>query len=528
MPPAAGPELPAEGAAPTPSPLTLLQPGGDPLPARDPARGKPRDYRADAGTHPRQGRRPAAAAASPSPGAALSSPPAPLDQPPTTSRDETPLHRPSGEAALTPQRWEAAYPLCPLFREAFSTARHREGDEVPYDPQGRRYTFRFQSPYLHICVHALWRICVPTLPVILSHVLYRHHDHVTAGHGGQEKTFLALSRLYYWPGMQSYTNAYVESCVKCRASKALTQKPAGLLQPILILSRLWIHVSIDFTTDLPTTPRGHDSILVIVDSLSKMAPFIPKRKTATIANTVELLAGCLIRYHGFSDVLISDRDPRFQSTLWQRLCHRFHIKRAMSSAYHPQTDGQTEHVNRTLEQMLRTYRQTDESEWERLLPALELAYNTTSHSSTDRSPFEVMIGQNPLTAADLDTVGALAPTPTSPMTKMFRQLCDRTQSRIMKAKWQQKLYADTRRWDVTYKPGDLVWISSRHLPGLNQCSQLEPRFRGPFPMTERIGQLAYRVALPPTYASHNVFHVSLLVQDRLRDPQMTPKEAAIG
>ncbi|CDJ65420.1 LOW QUALITY PROTEIN: hypothetical protein ENH_00004720 [Eimeria necatrix] len=98
------------------------------------------------------------------------------------------------------------------------------------------------------------------------------------------------------------------------------------------------------------------------------------------------------------------------------------VKRAMSSSYHPQSDGQTERVNRTLEQMLRTYIQSDEREWERLLPALEFAYNMTSHSSTELFPFEVMVGENALTAANLDIVGALAPTLTPPMTKLFRQL----------------------------------------------------------------------------------------------------------
>ncbi|CDJ62307.1 hypothetical protein ENH_00012570 [Eimeria necatrix] len=249
-------------------------------------------------------------------------------------------------------------------------------------------------------------------------------------------------------------------------------------------------------THLPLTTTGHDSILVMVDSLSKMAHFVPAKKSFTAADTVELLADRLIRYHGFPEVLISDRDPRFQSGLWNQLCRHFNIKRCMSSPYHPQSDGQTERVIRTLEQMLRAYIKSDEREWERLLPALELAYNTTSHSSTELSPFEVMIGENPLTAADLDI-----------------------------AKWQQKYYADTKRRAVEHAVGDKVWLSSKHLPPFNSCPKLEPRYRGPFEVIERIGTVAYRLALPPTYECLNVFHVSQLVPHRPRPPALVPSAA---
>ncbi|CDJ36108.1 Similar to Transposon MAGGYgagandpolgenehomologues, related [Eimeria mitis] len=462
----------------------------------------------------------------PTPVLSPSSPP--YDQEASITTAELASGSPSAQEYLSPQRWEDAYLRCPHFREIVLAEAHHNEEEFLHQLQGRRYTFKFCRPYLYICVNGLWRICPPTLPEFLSHLLYEHHEHVTAGHRGERKTFLSLSKLYYWPGMRAYTTAYVESCVQCRASKALSQKPAGLLQPLLVPSRRWSRVSLDFITDLPLTPRGHDCILVIVDSLSKIAHFIPTKKSASTADTIELLADRLIRYHGFPDVLISDRDPRFQSQIWQQLCQRFHIKRAMSSPYRPQSDGQTERVNRTLEKMLLTYIQTDERGWERLLPALELAYNTTSHSSTKVSPFEVMIGQNPVTAADRDVVGNLAPTLTSPVTKLFHQLCDRAQSHILKAKRQQKRYADAHRRDAQYKTGDRVWISSRNLPGLNECSKFGPRFHGPFTVLERIGQVAYRIVLPPTYTCHNVFHVSQLVPDRPSDPQMKSKEAAVG
>ncbi|CDI74246.1 hypothetical protein EPH_0001880 [Eimeria praecox] len=187
-----------------------------------------------------------------------------------------------------------------------------------------------------------------------------------------------------------------------------------------------------------------------------MAHFLPAQKSFTAADTVEILAERLIRYHGFPEALISDRAPRFQSELWQQLYKRLNIKRVMPSSYHPQSDGQTERVNRTLEQMLRTYMQSHEWEWERLLPALELGYNTTSHSSTERSPFEVMIGENPLTAADLDIVGAMAPTLTPPVTKLFRYLCYRVHGHSMQANWRLKYYADSKRREIEYAVGDKV------------------------------------------------------------------------
>lgn len=486
----------------------------------------PRDFRVEAGLRPRRSGGAKLPETPPSPPTKETG--APIHHPPRAKSSPSDVPDPLGQDPRLPGAWVAAYPRCPVFRDAYQKACKKDGELVTCDFRHQRYTFRFVPPYLYIRINGLWRACVPTLPEFLSLVLYRFHDHATSGHRGQKKTYAALSKHFYWPGMHAYAIAYVESCTQCRASKAISQKPAGLLQPLEVPARRWSHVSLDFITDLPVTSGGNDSILVIVDSLSKMAHFIPTKKTATAADTVDLLADRLIRYHGFPEVLISDRDPRFQSDLWQQLCRRFNIKRAMSSPYHPQSDGQTERVNRTLEQMLRACLQADEREWERLLPALELAYNVTSHSSTELSPFEVMIGQNPVTPADIDFVGPLEPTTIPPMTKIFQHLCDRARAHLLSAKWRQKWYADRRRREVTFQPGDRVWISARNLPGYSPCSKLEPRFRGPFPITERVGAVAYRVALPPTYSCHDVFHVSQLVPDKPRDPTMNPQEAAEG
>ncbi|CDJ65775.1 hypothetical protein ENH_00013030 [Eimeria necatrix] len=283
-------------------------------------RGRPANYRKLAGIRSRRPRRRSL------PSAASPSPPEPnpeVEHPTPTTKTPADI-----SDAL---QWPQAHSKCPVIRAPYKVAADQPGEALQIEFRNRQFTFRYVQHYLHIRVHGLWRICISHFPEFLSRALHSHHDHVTAGYRGQKKTFAALSKHYYWQGMRAYTTAYIESCIHCRASKSLNQKPADLLQQPLIPSRRWA-----------------------------------------------------------------------QSDIWQQLCSRFNIKWCMCSSYDPQSDGQTELVNRTLDQMLRTYIQSDERKLERLLPALELAYNTTSHSSTEFSTFEVMIGKNPLTAANLD------------------------------------------------------------------------------------------------------------------------------
>ncbi|CDI82826.1 hypothetical protein EAH_00067680, partial [Eimeria acervulina] len=260
--------------------------------------------------------------------------PRPLPQSPPVSlkANESPLDGTKPSAILPVQPadsatldWPAAYAKCPVFGVPYSTAVKAVGAPVQVEFRNRLLAFRFVTPFLNVCIHGLWCICVPQFPEFLTHILYNHHDHVTAGHRGQKKTFLSLSKLYYWPGMRTYTTAYVDSCTQCRASKSLNQKPAGLLQQLIIPSRRCSQVSLGFITGIPLTKTGHGSILVSVDSLSKMTHFVPAKKTFTAADTVDVLADRLIRYHGVPEAFISDRDPRFQSDLWQQLCTRFNI-----------------------------------------------------------------------------------------------------------------------------------------------------------------------------------------------------------
>ena len=166
-----------------------------------------------------------------------------------------------------------------------------------------------------------------------------------------------------------------------------------------------------------------------------------------------MLADRLVRYHGFPAILVSERDPRSVSELRKLFCRKFKIKRALSSSWHPQSDEQTERVHRTLEQILRTYIQTDETAWKGLLPAIELAYNCTVHNSTGLTPFEVMIGENPLRPLDLDIADEVEPTLMPPMTKIFQQLLDNAAAHILFEQARQKYYADRFKREVNLMLG---------------------------------------------------------------------------
>ena len=174
--------------------------------------------------------------------------------------------------------------------------------------------------------------------------------------------------------------------------------------------------------------------------------------------------------------------------VWELFCKRFQIKRALSSAWHPQTNGQTEWVHGTTEQVLRAYIQSDESAGEDPLPAAELAYNGTVHNTTRLNPFAVMIGENPMRASDLDVVEVLESTSTPPITKVFRQLADRATAHIFQAQAQQKHYADGQRREVELKPGDEVWVSTKFMQPRGAI-QFQPRFIGPFRYYPRWGRL---------------------------------------
>ncbi len=339
------------------------------------------------------------------------------------------------------------------------------------------------------------------------------HDAISSGHCGIKKTIYSVTRLFYWPNMVEFITSYIRSCRRCQISKAVCLKHAGLLQPLEIPRRRWTHISCDFITDLPISTNKYDSIWVIVDRLTKMAHFIPTHKTVNAPRLCELFLLHIVRLHGFPLDIVSDRDVRFTSNTWQTFLKELKINPSMSTAFHPESDGQTERTNRTIMTMLRCYILTDETRWDLYLPVLELAYNSQYHESIKMSPFEALIGENPLRLGDPDLDGlATQVIDYKDMPKDFEMILNRVRNSINSAQIKYKKNADIGRRIESYSVGEEVYLSTSNLllPGSNKFKQ---KYIGPYKIVEIRGpnKLSYKLDLPPTFGLvHDIFNISQL------------------
>jgi hypothetical protein len=288
----------------------------------------------------------------------------------------------------------------------------------------------------------------------------------------------------------------------------------GTLQPLPIPERPWQVVTMDLITQLPSTKNGHDAIVVFVDKLTKMALYAATTTNVTALELAHLFFKEVVRHHGLPESIISDRDPRFNSIFWKALWGQLGTTLAMSTAYHPQTDGQTERQNRTLEEMLRAYVGPRQDDWDEWLVAAEIAYNNSIQASTKETPFFLNSGQHPrlaLEQAVLPSQVSNNPTAAERIQELHR-LIERAKNSLKVAQERQAHYADTKRREVSLQPGVHVWLSTEHLAlkDKNQTKKLLSKFIGPFPIKRAVGAVAYELDLPSELKIHPVFHVSKL------------------
>jgi transposase InsO family protein len=342
-------------------------------------------------------------------------------------------------------------------------------------------------------------------------VLHTHHDNVLSGHYGYRKTLDLIMRRYWWKGLRKDVKKYIETCDVCQKSKSGRQSPHGKLIPLPIPERNWEKITMDFIVKLPKSNK-YDSILVIVDRRSKMAHFIPCNETITAEGTARLVFEHIVCKHGVPQSIVSDRGPQFKSKFWKKLWALLGTKVNLSTAYHPQTDGQSERVNQTLEQYLRCFTSDEQDDWSTLLPTAELAYNNSINESIGMSPFYAVTGQN----VNLEYLGEGQTSITNPpdagrIKAHFDQIYNQLQYHLEKAQKRYKATADEhRKEDETYNVNDQVLLSTRNIRTERPTKKLDYTWIGPYRIKRQINPVTYELDLPPTMRIHNVFHTQLL------------------
>ncbi|XP_050373418.1 uncharacterized protein LOC126791060, partial [Argentina anserina] len=305
---------------------------------------------------------------------------------------------------------------------------------------------------------------------------------------------------------------------------ALSRKPRGVVASLMVQEWFmleaaseflwkWEQISMDFVTGLPRSKKGHDTIWVIVDRLTKSAHFLPVSMKYSVDVLGKLYVDEVVRLHGAPVSIVSDRDARFTSKFWGGLQKAMGTTLDMSTAFHPQTDGQTERVNQVMEDMLRACVLDFKGSWEDHLRLIEFAYNNSYHSSIGMAPYEALYGRpcrSPICWAEVGDEALMGPEVVQETTEKISIIRDR----IRTAQSRQKSYADLKRRHVEFEIGDHVFLKVSPMRGVvrfGKKGKLAPRYVGPFEILEKVGELAYRLALPTSMSGvHNVFHISML------------------
>ena len=369
-------------------------------------------------------------------------------------------------------------------------------------------------------------IVVPQSKVDLSlatDIIQSYHDPPAAGHQGAAATYSSIARKFFWHGMLQQVRRYVRNCHTCSRTKPSREGNQGLLRPLPIATERWRHVALDFITDLPPSEdwSGNifNSILVVVDRMTKQVHIIPCNDLST-RNTAYLFYREIFRLHGLPDSIVSDRGTQFTSEFWKWLCKLLQIDHRLSTAYHPQTDGQTERMNGRIEQHLRSYVNFVQNNWVLFLPSAEFAINNHNSKVTGLSPFFAVYGLHPRSGSELSPPLCSPPAPASTYFERLsaedildkcRRINEFMIQNLQFHSAECEAQANKSRYAArNFKTGNMVWLNLKNVKSLRPSRKLDYKNAGPFKILESIGKYAFKLDLPKSMKIHPVFHVSLL------------------
>jgi hypothetical protein len=446
--------------------------------------------------------------------------------------DPTPEEKPLEELIRN------AYKENDLARDMLAALREQEGRTARRWPKQIRKLLRCDKSECSIIDGLIYfrnRVFVPDSPDLRLEVVHRTHSSGPAGHPGRVKTLDLLNRTYWWPGISQFTATFVKDCALCFRTKTPRSAPPGFLKPLELPVRPWTDISIDHVVDLPKCLRNgkpYRHIFVVVDRLTKMRHFIPVASLDT-EELVEAFTHTVYKLHGAPSTIVSDRGSSFVSNFWRRLNQRLKVTLSPSSAWHPETDGQTEIVNAAMNKYLRAFVSFTQDDWVDWLPLAEFATNNQVNETTGISPFFANYGYNPrlgiepagprpsALSAHAEKEYLQADTIANRFERILTQL--KALARISQQRYEDN--ANTKRDEGTlFRKDDMVMVSLENMKTNRPKRKWDDNWDGPWPVLA-----AYRgavvVDLPDHIRVNKSFHTSKV---RLWFPEAIPGQVRIN